>query len=157
MPNLINVGDSLPKLALAYRGSPFRFTPGRRGAALYFMRSVDCAVCRAHVLRLVQLAPQAEAAGFSLAVVVPDAAGASQVASSLKVPFPVVSGGEAHRDVGLGRVLFGVIQQSGTVVTDGRGSVVMVVRATLPHNSFPEDEVIALFERSTAPAGAIAG
>ncbi|MDP2273298.1 MAG: redoxin domain-containing protein [Archangium sp.] len=157
MPNLIKTGDSLPKLTLAYRGSPFRVTPGRSGALLYFMRAANCAVCRAHVKRLVQFASQAEAAGFTVAIVVPDAAGAAEVASSLKTPFPVVSGSEAHNDVGLSKVLFGIVQQSGTVVTDGQGNVVVLVRATLPTSAFPEDEVLALFERSTTHPGAITG
>ena len=155
MTSLISVGEPLPKLTLAHRASPFRVTPGRSGAVLYFMRAANCAVCRAHVRRLVQLAPQAEAAGFTVVVVVPDAAGATEVASSLKTTFPVVSGSDAHRDVGLSKVLFGVVQQSGTVVTNREGGVVVLVRATLPTSAFPEDEVLALFERNTAPSGAV--
>ncbi|MBL9037082.1 MAG: hypothetical protein JNG84_01085, partial [Archangium sp.] len=70
-------------------------------------------------------------------------------------PFPVVAGHDAHRAVGLGRVLFGVVQQSGTLVVDPRGVITMVVRATVPTGAFPEDDVFKLLE-ARAPAGGVA-
>lgn len=59
--------------------------------------------------------------------------------------------------MGLSKVLFGTVQQSGTVAIDRQNGVVVLVRATLPTKAFPEDEVLALFERNTPPAVAIAG
>lgn len=146
MSNLIQAGDPFPRLTLESRGIPFTRPASGHGTLFYFMRTGGCPVCRAHVLRLAQLFPTFQSAGFSVVVVVADRSEATEVADRLKLPFPVVSGDAAHQSVGLGKVLFGAIQQSGTVVIDARGAVLMVVRATLPTSAFPEDDVLALLE-----------
>jgi peroxiredoxin len=137
-------GDALPTLALQHRGLPFKPPTAPKGTLYYFMRTADCPVCRAHVRRLTQLSSTFERAGFSVVVVVNDVAGANSVATSLKPPFPVVSGAEAHRGLGFERVLFGLVQQSGTVVVDARNVIVKLVRATLPTSAFPEDDLLTL-------------
>lgn len=141
---LLAPGDALPPLALLHRGVPFKPPATSKGTLYYFMRTADCPVCRAHVRRLTQLWPTFERAGFSVVVVVNDATGASSVATSLKPPFPVVSGAEAHRGLGFERVLFGLVQQSGTVVVDARNIIIKLVRATMPTSAFPEDDLLTL-------------
>lgn len=122
---------------------------------LYFMRSEDCPLCRAHVKRLVAMHEQLKRRDLNVGVVVPAPDSEAAVASSLKTPFPVLQGQAAHAQVGLKRVLFEVVQQSGTVITDGEGRITLLHRATNPGSAFPEDAVWALLDqpgRSPAPA-----
>jgi len=119
------------------------------------MRTADCPLCRAHVKRLVSMKEELERHGLSVAVVVPAPDSEVGVASSLKTTFPVVQGQAAHGQLGLKRVLFELVQQSGTAVVDAAGRIVLLQRATNPGSAFPEDAVWALLEqpdRSTASA-----
>lgn len=140
----LQVGDSMPQLDLQQGGRPFRRQPGAKGQLLYFMRGSDCPVCRAHVKRLIALAPQLEAKGLSILVIVPPGDTESAVTHSLKPTFPVVQGTAAHSVIGLQRKFFSLIQQSGTVIHDAEGRVVHVRSATNPSNSFDEDTVLDL-------------
>ena len=129
--------------------------PGRGGLLLYFMRSADCPLCRAHVKRLVAMHAQLARSGLKVCVVVPAPDSEVGVASSLKTTFPVVQGQAAHAQLGLQRVLFELVQQSGTVITDATGRITLLQRATNPGSAFPEDAVWALLEqpgKSAAPA-----
>lgn len=140
----IREGHRFPRLSLSRRGARFDPPQGRSGALFYFMRTGDCPVCRAHVRRLAQLWPEFSAAGFTVIIVTVDEKDAAEVESTLSTPFPVAWGVEAHRGLGFGRVLFGTIQQSGTVVTNAEGTILKLVRSTLPSNAFREDDVIDL-------------
>ncbi|HEY1086169.1 MAG TPA: redoxin domain-containing protein [Archangium sp.] len=143
----VQEGHPFPRLSLARQGARFEPPRGRSGTLFYFMRTGDCPVCRAHVRRLAQLWPEFSAAGFSVIVVTADEKDAAEVEQTLRSPFPVAWGVEAHRGLGFGRVLFGTIQQSGTVITNAEGTIVKLVRSTLPSNAFPEDEVIHLVQQ----------
>lgn len=145
--SLVREGGPFPRLELQQRGTRFDPPHSPAGTLFYFMRTGDCPVCRAHVRRLAQLFPELKADGFSVVVVTPEAKGALEVESSIAPPFPVVWGSQAHRGLGLGRVLFGTIQQSGTAVVDAEGLVLLLVRATLPTGAFPEDEVLELVKK----------
>lgn len=152
---LLQPGDLLPRLTLHREGKPVQLEPGRSGLLLYFMRTADCPLCRAHVKRLVTMHAELTRNGLNVGVVVPAPDSEVGVASSLKTTFPVVQGQAAHAQLGLQRVLFELVQQSGTVVTDATGRIVLLQRATNPGSAFPEDAVWALLEgpgRSPAPA-----
>lgn len=152
---LLQPGDLLPRLSLLREGKPVQLEPGRSGTLLYFMRTADCPVCRAHVKRLVAMHEALTRHGLTVGVVVPAPDSELGVASSLKTTFPVVQGQAAHAQVGLKRVLFELVQQSGTVVTDTAGRITLLQRATSPGSAFPEDAVWALLEqpeRSTSVA-----
>lgn len=154
MPDLIEIGDQIPRLTLRdSAGLPFKVNPGPAGGVLYFMRTADCPVCRAHVKRLATLYPELQAAGFSVTVVVPEGGSAQRVSDSTTVPFAVVAGSDSHHAFGLRRVLFGVLQQSGTAVFDNRMNIIAVIRSSVPTHAFPEDDVMSLIQRhSTKPA-----
>ncbi len=137
-------GDRLPRLELRANGRPFRLEPGPGGLLVYFMRSADCPVCRAHVKRLVALWPQLSQQGFAVGVVVPEGDRDLAVAQSLRTPFPVAEGVQAHSTLGLRRTMFDLVQQSGTVVTDRDGVIVHLQRATMPTSALDEDAVLAL-------------
>ena len=141
---VLDVGDPMPQLDLQLGGRSYRAQPGSRGQLLYFMRAADCSLCRAHVKRLIALAPQLEARGLSILIVIPAGDSESQVSHSLKTPFPVVQGMSAHEAVGLQRNLLSLVQQSGTVIHDGQGKVVHLRAATIPSNAFDEDAVLDL-------------
>lgn len=111
-----------------------------RRRIFYFMRTGDCAVCRTHVRRLVELAPTLAQLGAAVSVFVPDA---DAPAWAEDLPFPLVTGPAAYLAAGFGRTL-GAIQQSGTVVADGDGTVLHVRRATIPFQAFHERELLAL-------------
>ena len=150
---LLQLGDQLPRLSLFREGKPLRVDPGPGGLLLYFMRSEDCPLCRAHVKRLVAMYDTLKRQQVNVAVVVPSPDSDAAVSSSLRTPFPVVQGQAAHAQLGLKRVLFEVVQQSGTVITDGEGRITLLHRATNPGSAFPEDAVWGLLEgprRSTA-------
>lgn len=143
----VQEGHQFPRLSLSRQGARFEPPRGRSGALFYFMRTGDCPVCRAHVRRLVQLWPEFSAAGFAVTIVTADEKDAAEVEGTLASPFPVAWGVEAHRGLGFGRVLFGTIQQSGTVITDPEGTILKLVRSTLPSNAFPEDDVIDVVQK----------
>lgn len=152
---LLQPGDVLPRLSFLREGKPVRVEPGRGGLLLYFMRTADCPLCRAHVKRLVAMHPELTRQGVNVGVVVPAPDSEVGVSTSLRTPFPVVQGQAAHAQLGLERVLFALVQQSGTVVTDAAGRVTLLNRATNPASAFPEDAVWALLEgpgRLAAPA-----
>ena len=140
----IQVGTQIPQFELLLAGRPYRAAPGKRGQLLYFMRTADCPVCRAHVKRLIAIAPQLEASGLNILVIVPEGDSEGQVAQTLKTPFPVVQGIAAHSSFGLHRKLLSLVQESGTVVYDAAGLVVHARSAINPSNAFDEDAVLEL-------------
>lgn len=111
-----------------------------RHRIFYFMRTGDCAVCRTHVKRLVELAPTMARLGAEVTIFVPDEAAP---AWARDLPYPLVAGKDAYLAAGFGRTL-GAVQQSGTIVADGGGRIVHVRRATLPFQAFHERELLAL-------------
>jgi peroxiredoxin len=142
----IQVGDELPHFEAHVDGKRARVEAGQGGLLLYFMRTADCPLCRAHVKRLIAMHGDLARRGMNVAVVVPSPDSEVQVARSLGATFPVVQSKAGHQQAGLKRVMFDLVQQSGTLVTDSARRVVLVHRATLPANAFPEDAVWALLE-----------
>ena len=137
--NELETGDRLPE-ALATLLPPAG--PGVRARIVYFMRAIDCAICRSHVRRLVALGPTLHEAGVDVTVFAP-AAGAEPAARWIESqPFPVRLTQDAHASAGLGHALFGRVQQSGTFLVGADGRLLIVRRATLPFQAFDEHELL---------------
>lgn len=127
---------------------------GIRRRVLYFMRAVDCVICRGHVARLAEIVPRLEGLGADVTIFAP-AAGARFSASWIaQQPFPVLLVEGAHAAAGLGRAFFGRLQQSGTIVVDQDGRVLLARRASLPFQSFEERELFATLEGAATAAAA---
>ncbi len=107
------------------------------------MRTADCAVCRGHVRRLAALAEAFRLLGADVVVIAPQAAPLGAAPWVAEQPFPVLLVDGLHAAAGLGRALFGKVQQSGTVLVDGGGVVRLVRRATIPFQAFDERELLA--------------
>ncbi len=138
MSELVKPGDVLPPLRFQRAGQSTEIAPGARGLLLYFMRSADCPICRAHARKLAVWYPDLVAGGTSVAVVVPELGRDVDVEGTLRTPYPVVSGVGAHEALGLKRVFLTLVQQSGTVVTDAQRRVTHLNRANLPTGALDE-------------------
>lgn len=140
MSKEVQIGDEIPSALLASLPAA---SAGTRFRVLYFMRTIDCVICRAHVRRLRELAPTLQKSGADVVVFAPAVGAANANAWIAEQPFPILQVTGAHESAGLGRALFGQVQQSGTVVVDAQGRAVLVRRATLPFQSFDEGELLA--------------
>lgn len=102
---------------------------------LYFMRTATCAKCNAHVSDLAARRDELEAQGVRVLVALPeDLATATSWKAKREVPFEVAVGqsGTPHEAFGLNTKMFGMMQQSGTVLVDRAGVVRHVHAATVP-------------------------
>jgi peroxiredoxin len=110
---------------------------GRHAVLLYFLRSTSCPVCNRHVRQLVRDGDDLAAAGVQVFLAVPeDRQTAAAWQARHRIPFTVLTapGGTPHEMVGLGRRLFGAMQQSGSVLIDAEGVVRHAHGATSPVN-----------------------
>lgn len=124
-----------------------------RRRVLYFMRSIDCRVSRAHVNRLAELAPALAELDAEVDVIAPGEPRTEQPAWTGSLPFPVLFSNELFQVADLGRVL-ATVRRSGTLVIDADKSVLLVRRSVLPFKSFCEEELLASLgrERVLVPA-----
>lgn len=103
---------------------------------VYFMRTFDCPICRAHVRVLRDRHAELVALGARIVVVGPgEADGATALAARYPgLPFPVVADttGDAYRAARLRKALFGTIQQSGFVLLGADGTPRLEHAATIP-------------------------
>lgn len=113
---------------------------------LYFMRSIDCSVCQAHVARLAELATDLEALDAEVNVIAPGEPGDEQPAWTGTLPFPVTFSNKLFAAADLRRFL-AFLQQSGTIVIDRDQKALLVRRTTLPFKAFCEDELFARLSR----------
>jgi peroxiredoxin len=120
-----------------------------RRRVLYFMRSIDCRVCRRHVERLAELAPALAALDAEVVVIAPGARANEQPAWTGTLPFPITLSKELFAVADLRRVL-GAVQRCGTFVLDADLSVLLARRSTLPFKSFCDEEVLARLRRASA-------
>ena len=127
---------------------------GRQNVVVYFMRTFDCPVCLGHVMRLARTYDQIQAQNTVVLVLGPgDRHEAEQL--QRKVPFPVLADPDrtVYRAYGLGKALG--IQQSGTFLIDGAGTVRYANRATVPLGALKEPALLAAIAQSnTSFAGA---
>lgn len=139
---MITTGTALPALDLEdSEGRPVSLDEyaGPEGLVLYFMRATTCPVCNRHVAELQRDAGDYARRGVSIVVAVPEGHAIANAWKAAKgVAFPVVSGraGSAYEAVGLGKGLFGAIQQSGTVLVDKAGVVRYSRGSTIPTGSY---------------------
>jgi peroxiredoxin len=147
MDDALQPGTVLPATTFSDLGSM-----GGRFRVLYFMRSVTCAVCRGHVLLLSKRQDKLKTLAADVIVLTPeDQSDASALEKELGLPFPVRSSRAAYETMQLTKKLFGTFQQSGTLVTDAAGVVLLVRRTTIPFNALNERELFAALE-AKAPA-----
>lgn len=122
---------------------------GKDGAPhvlVYFMRTVTCPPCNAHVRDLVARRGELAEHGVSVVVAVPDTRQEAAAWKAAKaIPFPVVVGaaGTPHEAAGLSVKVFGAMQQSGSMLVDREGTVVHSHAATLPVAAYDRKGIAA--------------
>ncbi len=128
------------------RVSPTNLPPSRAARRiLYFMRTIDCPICRGHVRRLAELVPTLAARDADIVVIAAEAGADTAGEWIAAQPFPVIASDALVAAGGFG-VSFG-IQRSGTLVVAADGTILHARRATLPFQAFSESEVLAVLER----------
>jgi peroxiredoxin len=128
---------SSPSLPVSLLPAP---SPAISRRIVYFMRTIDCPICRGHVRRLVELSPQLAQRGADIVIVAPEAGAAFARDWIAAQPFPVVAADALVAQGGFG-VSF-AIQQSGTLIVATDGTILRARRATLPFQAFNEREVL---------------
>jgi len=116
------------------------------GTFVYFMRALTCPQCNAAVAKMAKGRAAFDAAGVRVVIAVPeDRAAATAWKAKKEVPFDVVVGkaGTAHEEVGLLTKVFGLLQQSGSILLDGEGAVRYTHVSTNPGASYSEADVAA--------------
>lgn len=155
---MLEAGSPAPPMALedttgqAVSLSDYR---GRHAVLLFFMRSTSCPVCHTHVRDLVERADELAADDVRVLIAVPeDRAAATAWKAKRGIPFPVLTGRREspHEMVGLGRKVFGSVQQSGSVLVDREGVVRHAHGATLPTSSYDKEGIAAAVASLRAPA-----
>ncbi|MER5264022.1 redoxin domain-containing protein [Actinosynnema sp. NPDC002837] len=155
---MLEAGSPAPHLALedtagqAVSLSDYR---GRHAVLLFFVRSTSCPVCNLHVRDLVDRADELAADDVRVLIAVPeDREAAAAWKAKRRIPFPVLTGRREspHEVVGLGRKVFGSLQQSGSVLVDRQGVVRHAHGATLPTNSYDKKGIAAAVASLRAPA-----
>jgi peroxiredoxin len=145
---MLDIG-STPSLALEnVDGSPVSIEDyqGKDNVFIYFMRALSCAQCNAAVANMAKNRADFDAANVKVLIAVPeDAKDAAVWRAKKNIPFPVVVGkaGTAHAEVGLLKKVFGAIQQSGSILLDGKGVVQYTHVSTNPGASYNRTEVAA--------------
>lgn len=137
---LLGAGDLVPDDTIVLdregRERPLRALLGRGGILLYFMRSGSCEICQAHVRQLARDRALLESDGRIVVALVPDSpASAALAAKQTGDELPIYAAPGLYVAFGYRRVLFGGIQQSGTVTIDRSGRIQTVHRASLPVNA----------------------
>jgi peroxiredoxin len=150
---------STPVLALSdTKGESvtLRPAPEGRGIFVYFMRALSCAQCNAAVTKMTKGKAAFDDAGIRVIVAVPeDRASAAAWKNKKAIPFDVAVGrtGTAHAEVGLLKKVFGLLQQSGSILLDGNGTVRYTHASTNPGSSYNHNEVAeAIAALPTSPA-----
>jgi peroxiredoxin len=117
---------------------------GKENVLIYFMRSLSCAQCNAHVQSFVKNQSVFDDAKVEIIVAVPeDLADAAAWKAKKSIPYTVVAGaaGTPHESVGLLRKVFGTLQQSGSVLFDSNGVVTYTEVSTIPTTSYNRAEI----------------
>jgi peroxiredoxin len=149
---VLQVGTIAPVLDLEdTSGRPIRLDDYRATAnvLVYFMRSASCPVCGSHVRDLGARAADLSDRNVTVLVAVPEGrSAAAEWQARSGVPFTVVTGvrGTAHESVGLARRVFGIMQQSGSILVDMDGVVRHSHGATMPVSSYDRKGLLAAIE-----------
>ncbi|WP_344312164.1 peroxiredoxin family protein [Fodinicola feengrottensis] len=138
----------LPEIRMSdTEGKAVRLTdfPGQ-AVLMFFMRSTTCPVCNLHVRHLVSRSAEFRAHGVQVIIAVPeDRVDAARWKEKQSIPFPVISNstGGPHTGVGLTKKVFGMMQQSGTLLIDRSGVIRYAHSATMPTGSYNRKAVQA--------------
>jgi peroxiredoxin len=128
---------------------------GRHAVLIYFMRSTSCPVCNRHVRDLVNSGDEMAADNVRVLLAVPeDRETAARWKAKHQVPFPVLTGRDdsPHEMIGLGRKVFGSMQQSGSILIDRQGVVRHAHGATMPTSSYDKKGIAAAIASLRTPA-----
>lgn len=153
---MLAVGSAVPDIELEdTEGAVVRLPElgGGQSVLLYFMRTITCAQCNAHVRTLIGQAPDLDAKGVRVVVTVPDSReDAAAWKAKRSVPFTVLTGerGAAHEEFGLLKKIFGTIQQSGTALIDRDGVVRYIHGGTNPSASYDRAGAAAAIDELAA-------
>ncbi|GAA3514103.1 peroxiredoxin family protein [Actinocatenispora rupis] len=156
---MLTTGSPAPEMVLAdttgrtVRLGDFR---GRGAVLMYFLRSTTCPICTRHARELAARAEEYAAADVHVLLVVPeDRATAAAWRARHRIAYPVLTGphGRPHGTVGLGRRVFGTMQQSGTLLVDTHGVVRHAHGATLPTAGYDRTGVTAAIAALRTPVG----
>lgn len=155
---MLKTGSPAPPLVLEdTTGQTVRLSDyhGKHAVLLFFMRSTSCPVCNRHVRDLVNRGDELAADNVRVLVAVPeDREKAAAWKAKHQIPFPVlISRRESpHEMIGLGRKVFGSMQQSGSILIDSEGIVRHAHGATMPTNSYDKKGITAAIAALRAPA-----
>jgi peroxiredoxin len=128
---------------------------GKNNVLIYFMRSLSCAQCNAHVQSYIKNQSVFDDAGVKIIVAIPeDLKDAAVWKAKKQIPYTVVAGaaGTPHESVGLLKKVFGAVQQSGSVLFDSKGIVRYTEVSTMPTTSYNRAEIGAALA-GLAPIG----
>lgn len=155
---MLESGSPAPSMVLEdTEGQTVRLSDyqGRHAVLIYFMRSTSCPVCNWHVRDLVDSADAMAADNVRVLVAVPeDRETAARWKAKRQVPFPVLTGraDSPHEMIGLGRKVFGSMQQSGSVLIDRQGVIRHAHGATMPTSSYDKKGITAAIASLRTPA-----
>lgn len=128
---------------------------GRHAVLLFFVRSTSCPVCNRHVRDLVNRGEELAADNVHVLLAVPeDREKAAAWKAKHRIPFPVLTGGDdsPHEMIGLGRKVFGSMQQSGSILVDIRDIIRHAHGATMPVSSYDRKGITAAIASLRAAA-----
>lgn len=149
---MLEIGTPAPALvAFDTEGHAVRLSDfhGRAAVLLFFMRSMSCPVCGAHVKDLVRRRDEFDAAGARVLIAVPeDREQAAVWKEKRDLPYTVLAAptdgaASPHEAFGLHRRAFGSMQQSGSILIDARGVLRHAHRATLPTAAYDRKGIAA--------------
>ncbi len=155
---MLKTGSAAPQMVLEdTAGQTVRLSDyqGRHAVLLFFVRSTTCPVCNRHVRDLVNRGDELAADDVRVLLVVPeDRETATAWKAKRRIPFPVLTGRSEnpHEMIGLGRKVFGSMQQSGSILIDRQGIIRHTHGATLPTSSYDKKGIAAAIASLRTPA-----
>ncbi|MFD0883928.1 peroxiredoxin family protein [Streptosporangium algeriense] len=150
---MLESGSPAPEMVLEdTMGNTVRLSDyrGEHAVLLYFVRATSCPVCNRNVQDLIRSGDDLTADNVRVLIAVPESRErAAAWKARQRVPFPVLTArrGTPHEMVGLGRRLFGTMQQSGSLLVDVHGIVRYVHSATLPTGGYDRKGVMLAVRR----------
>lgn len=149
---MLEIGSPAPDVVLEDTdGRAVRLSgpQGDHAMLVYFMRSTSCPVCNRHVHDLIRRRDEFAADNLRVFIAVPeDRRTAAEWKAKRRIPFPVLTGrhGTPHEMVGLGRKVFGSLQQSGSVLIDSQGVIRHAHAATMPTGGYDRKAITAALQ-----------
>jgi peroxiredoxin len=155
---MLKAGSPAPRMVLEdTTGQTVRLSDyqGKHAVLLFFMRSTSCPVCNRHVRDLVDRGDELAADNVRVVVAVPeDHEKAAAWKAKHQIPFPVLTSRREspHEMIGLGRKVFGSMQQSGSILIDSEGVIRHAHGATMPTSSYDKKGITAAIASLRTPA-----